>query len=232
MRHMAVGDSRGSRRQRVAVIAVLSLMLIAVITIVLVTRDTSPSAADPPDSPTQGPSATSSPGTPQPTSTSSPTPSSPAPSAPPASPAPPVTTHGAIDDDAVQELVDSYVVTAAGTAPDDPHASDRVAAVAGDTIIAELEADLLELDSNGWTRTGTPEVISASVIDQDDSATPPTATVQACIDSSDVHVIDSAGDPLPSDPSSARALNLYTLNQQDDGSWILVSRSFPDNPAC
>lgn len=227
MRHTASGSSRGPRRQRAAIVAALSLVLIAVIAVVLLTRDLSSSSADPPASPTPGSSSSASPGTPQPSASPSATPSS-----PPAAPAPPVTTQGAIDDDAAEELVDTYVVKAAEVAPDDPRAADQVETVAGDVMIAELEADLLELDSNGWTRTGTPQVVSATVLDQDDDATPPTATVEACIDSSDVHIIDSAGDPLPSDPPSARALNVYTLNQQDDGSWILVSRSFPDNPAC
>lgn len=137
-----------------------------------------------------------------------------------------------IDDDAAEELVSSYVTAAASIAPDDDHVAEQVDAVAGEVLVEELEATLLELDSNGWTRSGVPRVISATVTEQDDRADPPTATVEACIDASGVRTLDSAGDPLPSDPSSARALNIYVLNQQDDGSWILVSHTFPNDPAC
>lgn len=216
------------RRRHVVIAAVLCLALIVALVMVLVARDGARSSADPSDAPTPSPATP----IPSPTAAQTPTPTPTGTSSSTGTAAPPVTTQGRIDNDDAEELVGSYVERAATADPDDPHAAEQVAAIAGDGIIAELQADLLELDSNGWTRTGTPRVVSASVTEQDDTVDPPTATVEACIDSSDVRVIDSAGDPLPTSPASARALNLYTVSQQDDGSWILVSHSFPNDPAC
>ena len=224
-------DSQGTRRQRAVVASVLCLVLVAVLAIVLLNRNTAPSSAEPSDSPTstaQGSSQspTGNGQTPPPSSTST---ASPSPTAPPA---PPVMTQGSIDDDSAEKLVSAYVTAASEVSPDGGQVAQQVSAVAGDALIGELESRLLELESNGWTSSGVPRVVSATVIEQDDSADPPTATVEACIDASDVRVLDSAGDPLPSDTASARALNVYVINQQDDGSWILISHTFPDNPAC
>src|SRR5699024_6327746 len=110
--------------------------------------------------------------------------------------------------------------------------SAQVSAVAGKRFISELEASLLELESQGWTLSGTPDVVLVRITSRDRNTTPPTVTIEACIDSSDVHTLDSNGDPLPTDPSSARALNSYVLSQQDNGTWLITSHSFPPDPSC
>src|SRR5699024_12329702 len=126
-------------------------------------------------------------------------------------------TQGSIDDESAEKLVSAYVTAASEVSPDGGQVAQQVSAVAGEALIGELESRLLELESNGWTSSGVPRVVSATVIEQDDSADPPTATVEACIDASDGRVLDSAGDPLPSDAAAARALNDTGTHQQDDG---------------
>ncbi|UFU05726.1 hypothetical protein [Ruania halotolerans] len=216
------GVHAGRGRRTVVLLGVV-LVLIMVLVGVLIAQN-STSSADPAD-----PTGSAR----DPASSSAPPPSPSPPSSPssPSTPAPQVPAQGAIDDDTAQTLLETYVTAVAEIAPDAEDVPERIDAVAGETIIAELEAELLELDSNGWTRTGSAVVDSASVIDQDSTATPPVATVHACIDSSEVRVLDSAGAPLPQDPSAARAVNIYTLHQVD-GAWVIVSRTFGDDPAC
>lgn len=247
------------RRRRWPTVAVtLGLTVLFVLGLVLILGDPWPSAGDPsaddatesqsPSVPTGAPSTTpdptdpTDPGTGDPTDpgTVSPDPASPSdpagqPSAPPSSapsPAPTVTTTGPIGEDGAEAIVAGYLSTVSELEADTVDVPALVGNVAGAPLVAEIEADLLELDSQGWQRTGTPVVASMSVLEQDEDASPPTATVQACIDSSDVQVLDSSGEPLPQDPSTARALNIYQLTQNEDGSWFIASRSFPSDPAC
>src|SRR5690625_5224221 len=181
-------DSQGTRRKRAVVVSVLCLVLVAVLAIVLLNRNTAPSSAEPSDSPTsttQGSSQspTGKDHTPSPSSTST---ASPSPAAPP------VMTQGSIDDDSAEELVSAYVTAASEVSPDVDQVAQQVSTVAGEALIGELESRLLELESNGWTSSGVPRVVSATVIEQDDSGDPPTATVEACIDARDVREIGRA----------------------------------------
>lgn len=244
------GSERARQRGRVMLGAAIVFALLVVVAVVLILADPWPTASDPgpgdstespvsppPDDPTDEPAASdppdSSPASPGPTDPADSGTAGPTPSAPTDVPSSaPVTTAGPLDDDSAQEVVGSYLTAAAGLETDTTDVSARVNSIAGESLIAELEADLLELDSQGWQRTGAPVAVSATVIDQDENSSPPTATVQACIDSSDVQVVDAAGEPLPNDPSANRALNVYTLAQNDDGAWIIVSRSFPPDPSC
>lgn len=100
--------------------------------------------------------------------------------------------------------------------------------VATGAIVKELGNEQLELDSNGWTQTGQSVVDSVKVLRTTDHG----ATVQACIDSSAVKLLDSEGKPIGTPSADRRALNIYTLVQNTDGTWQVADRSFPDNPTC
>jgi hypothetical protein len=100
--------------------------------------------------------------------------------------------------------------------------------VATGAIVEELGNEQLELDSNGWTQTGQSVVDSVKVL----RTTGHGATVQACIDSSAVELLDSKGKPIGTPSADRRALNIYTLVQNADGSWRVTDRTFPDNPSC
>jgi len=102
------------------------------------------------------------------------------------------------------------------------------AKVASGAILEELQNDAQELEANGWSRTGVAEVDGVTVLESDDAKG--TATVEACVDSSDVATLDQNGDRLNPE-GTARALNLYSL-ARTDGAWRVVSRTFPDDTAC
>lgn len=98
-------------------------------------------------------------------------------------------------------------------------------------ILAELENDRLELEDNGWTRTGADSVVSLEVTSFQPNAQPQTATVAACIDSSAVALLDAAGKPIASGSGEKRSVNIYTL-VLEEGAWRVADRTFPDEAAC
>lgn len=246
------GSQPARRRIRPLIAAVSGITLVAVLGVILVvvgpwSSGDEPSAggstgtqepADPPSTTEQpstpGTADPSDPGSGAPDSTPSSDPADPTPSSPGTSggSGSAVVTQSPIAEDGAEKVVVSYLSAISELEPDTPDVSAHVGGIAGEDLIEEAEADLLELESNGWERTGAPVVVSVMVTEQEQDAAPPTATVEACIDSSDVQVLDASGEPLPKDPGAARALNIYHLEQNEDGSWIVASRTFPSNPSC
>jgi len=145
----------------------------------------------------------------------------------------PGTAAGELADDEALTIVETALaasLSGIGT-PEDLDALLQDIAV--DDYAAELEAQWLELSSQGWTVTGAPTLVDAEVTSLDLDADQPVAQVTACVDSSDVEMLDAAdariGDPAATTP---RALHLFTLVQDDDGAWRISAHSFPNDPTC
>lgn len=117
----------------------------------------------------------------------------------------------------------------------DPAAADPrpgLGDAASGAILAELENDTQELESNGWTREGSATIDGLTLVTSDAAAEPATVVIEACVDSSAVRTLDHSGNPVGDSGSTVqRALNIYTLAYIDDV-WKVVARTFPDNPAC
>ncbi|MGW8482198.1 hypothetical protein ACWGJP_03625 [Microbacterium sp. NPDC055903] len=140
---------------------------------------------------------------------------------------------GELEEDQALDVIQTALaapIASVGTSAD---LQELLRDVAADSYAAELEAQWQEYAANGWTVTGTPELISADVTDLDTDASPATAAVTACIDSSAVTIEDAAGEPI-GDPSARaeRALHLFSLAQGDDGTWRITAHSFPNDPKC
>lgn len=240
------------------ILAVLALLVVGgAITLALLLSSKGPSTAGPdtpsgtssePSSPTTTPSGPSQSPSDDPTGTptddpsgtptdrgssSSPTPTNPttAPTLP--SGGPTSTAPGELAEDEAAVVVDTAItapLTEADTA--DALATD-LADVAVDGYASELEAQWLELTSQGWSVTGTPTIASTDVTDVDSSADPVTAQVLACIDSSGVAIVDADGEPVGNRSAAMpRALHSFTMIQDADGTWRISDHSFPDNPSC
>lgn len=226
---------RSATRKRIAWVTVA---LLATVAVVGVAWDAWPAgksstAEGAPATPNQPVEASTSTPTPTPTSSATSTPTS-SPSAPISTPSPstPATPNPPPLKDATVTVSDFLAATAI-IAPDAPDTADQLAKVAAGSIIAEIENDQQELVANGWTQKGTPIVDSLSIVSNDATATPPSAVVQACIDSSAVVTFDSDGKPLagPGDAKPDRALNIFKL-QRDGTSWRVTARSFPNDTTC
>lgn len=241
--------SAGRRVLRWSVIALILIGLGLLLTVLLVPGDTgtagpgdssSPSTAAPASSPNDGSTATD-PTTDDPsvspTAPSSPTPpgtpSSAPPSSAPPSDAPTAAAPGELDEGSAKDVISLAIDTPLTSADTEDALDDTLADIAIEGYAAELEAQWLELTSQGWSLTGSPHVESLEIITLEADSDPATAQVVACIDSSEVTTVDAAGDPV-GDPSAAspRALHHFTMIQGDDGVWRISTHSFPDDPSC
>lgn len=167
-----------------------------------------------------------------------PTPTNPAPTnpAPPTTPAPVATSdpsapEGTVSPEIATTAVESLLVTLAsdpeGVQPDDT----TLTSLATGAILNEIAADTQELEANGWTRTGVAKVDGVRIISNDPSANPATAVVEVCVDSTDVRLLDVAGDVIGDPLATPRSLNIYSL-VSEGGVWRVAARTFPDEPAC
>lgn len=132
----------------------------------------------------------------------------------------------------VTTVLDGFLAAGARAAADPATGTDEVDPVATGAMLAEIANDQQELAAFGWTRSGSPTIVSASVLSSDPTAAPPTVLVRACLDISGVVTRDSAGAPVPSDPTvTPRALTDFTL-VGSGSQWLVSDRSYPDNPQC
>lgn len=233
--------------------SVMALLLIAlVVALALVLGTEGPGTAGPGDPPSPATDEPTSPGPDPPTISDSPAPSdtptddpsdaptdpttapdSPDPTSSPTSEAPSPAAPGELNEDSATDVVSSAIGIPL-TSPDSEDAlADALTDVAVEGYAAELEAQWLELTSQGWSTTGSPRVESLEITELDTTSDPATAEMTACIDSSEVTTVDAEGASI-GDPSavSPRAFHLFTMVQGDDGIWRISSHSFPNDPSC
>lgn len=144
----------------------------------------------------------------------------------PAEPAP-STEPGEIEDNSATDVVAHILAIPIQPVETVEDLDTLMGNVASGGYLQELENQWQELVANGWSVEGSPTVVSAEVTEASDTQ----ATVVACVDSSHVRTLDAAGVAIGT-ASTARALNVYTLEQSSDGIWRITSHSFPNDPAC
>ena len=96
------------------------------------------------------------------------------------------------------------------------------------SALEEFDAQALEWTRDGTHATGTPTLEDVHIISDDGAGN---ITVSACVDSSNVRVLNDAGTALTDDTTMTRALT-YFLFVNDGGAWKLSGFSFPDDPTC
>lgn len=219
--HTEPGSPRRSWRLPVTIAAVLGASALTIGAIFAAgageSRETTADSASP--RPAATPDATASP---SPTPTPTPTPS-PSPDAVPA--------EGQLTPDVAAQAVQSLLGAVATQATDPTTAVDALSVHATGAILAEIGADTDELKANGWTRVGTAKVDGVRVLELNEAATPKTATVEACVDSTDVRLLDMAGEAIGVPNATPRSLNIYSLVSDGD-TWRVTARTFAANPAC
>jgi hypothetical protein len=125
-----------------------------------------------------------------------------------------------------------FTLTVPISPDDDVDLSAELAGVVSDTYLSELEAERLEFEAEGWTRTGAYRLGSPEILDFQEDSHGSTATVRVCVDSSAV-VVTSADGAEVAGASGDTAWNIFVLSKPaDTDSWILVGRTFPNDPAC
>lgn len=147
---------------------------------------------------------------------------------PPPTPAS-TSTPGGIEEDG-EEFVVPFVA-AESASRSDPSRPVVYADVATGTALKDLEAQALEFMENGLVQVGLPEIVSATILDVDEDADPAEMQILACLDYSDVEVVDANGDSAKSDDAPQRIPTLLTLLKEDEH-WLVGYRSFPDDASC
>jgi hypothetical protein len=100
-------------------------------------------------------------------------------------------------------------------------------------VAGELQATQEDRKAEGYTQIGSPRITSVTASKVDLSSSPPTVTLDVCIDSSHIDVLDSAGHSLASSlyKSKKPVLNVYGAEWLDD-TWKLTTHSIPTKGKC
>jgi hypothetical protein len=146
---------------------------------------------------------------------------------------PPTTQPGAPTaevEDAAENLISSVLVVTTNVVNGDiDFVLDSLKSAALPTFLSGVEAERMELEDQGWTRTGSAKIDALETLSYDAEKTPPSLTLRACVDTSDVVIRNADGDVVTG--GATRSWNIYEL-QQVDGNWMIVGQTFSDDPAC
>ena len=124
----------------------------------------------------------------------------------------------------------SYILTTlydAYTDPEQAQATD-LSSVLTASALEEFDAQALEWTRDGTHTTGSPTLEDVHILSDDGAGN---VTVSACVDSSNVRVLNDAGTALTDDTTMTRALTYFQF-VKDGETWKLSGFSFPDDPTC
>ncbi|MBK7822187.1 MAG: hypothetical protein IPJ61_14315 [Tessaracoccus sp.] len=207
----------GRRNRRLAA----GLIAVGVVCVgALVIPNLLPKSGDPVRGP--GPSSASSGATTPPSGQASPSGSGAASEVPPIDVTPPPA------DDAILEARVQVVLERASEALGEEPSVDVLDGVATGAFRTMLELQLEEWSDADWHQVGSPTVSDVAVEDEKDDNT---LIVSACVDSSDVKVLDENGVNVRDESTPNRSRMLFTLEPRG-GQWMIADQTFPDDPAC
>ena len=142
----------------------------------------------------------------------------------------PANASGSLATDSEAAVQASFVMNTLWDAYADPEqarATD-LSSVLTASALEEFDAQALEWTRDGTHATGTPTLEDVHIISDDGAGN---ITVSACVDSSNVRVLNDAGTALTDDTTMTRALTYFQF-VKDGETWKLSGFSFPDDPTC
>lgn len=107
--------------------------------------------------------------------------------------------------------------------------SDLEAVTVG-SALDQYIATATEYALSGWHVEGSSQVVGTPRLADGDYRGQDAKILEVCLDSSDVKVLDSAGNQVNS-TQIPRSLNIFTLIE-DNGEWKIASHDFPNNADC
>ena len=111
--------------------------------------------------------------------------------------------------------------------PEQARATDLSSVLTG-SALEEFDAQAFEWTRDGTHTTGTPTLEDVHILSDDGAGN---ITVSACVDSSNVRVLNDAGTALTDDTTMTRALTYFQF-VKDGETWKLSGFSVPDDPPC
>lgn len=154
------------------------------------------------------------------------------PAAAPASPSPSAKGVEEVEEETSPLLLAVLEETAEITPEDPSDVVGELSDVATRAFLSELEAERLEFETEGWTRTGDYSFGEVEVLEHSSTSDGEVATLRVCVDSSALVTQRADGQVIETSPESARAWNIFVLERPDSADWRIVGRTFPDDPAC
>lgn len=137
---------------------------------------------------------------------------------------------GSLTEDTASTLIATAIGAPLTQSEDEGALAQQIASFAAGAFASELEVQWEELVVNGWSISGTPEIVKTSV---ETAADDRSAVALSCVDATAVHTLDSEGEPIAPEASrDNRALHRFTLTRGDDDVWRVTKHDFPDDPAC
>lgn len=138
----------------------------------------------------------------------------------------------AVDDESAEDLVAPVIESTAALLAD-PLGLDvsGLEVLVSDEALAQTRAQTLEYSVMGWHQVGSPEVVSARVIEVSESEEPPRAEVEVCLDHTDVDILDESGLSIVDPTAQRRVLTIFILEYRDQA-WVTIDRQFPVETAC
>ncbi len=113
----------------------------------------------------------------------------------------------------------------------DPDAAFSLEGVANGAAASEVESTLAEFRTVGYRQVGGVAVDEVSLLDSDLGGDPPSLTLSACIDATQVAIDDEHGQRVRAPSSQARSLHHYDI-AFDGERWQVISHGFPDDADC
>lgn len=207
---------------RPAMLVVAAVIALALAAVFVFTRL---GGNDPDDAASQPVSSPSASQTPTSSETASPKPTTSTPTSPEPEPSPSPTgappEHETVEED-LSTTLDN--VSEGLTQPQAEISIDGTAGAFEEMIALQLQ----EYSDQGWTQEGSPEVVSVEIIEElPDGA----LLVNACIDSTDIKVLDDRGRDMRGPGTPDRSMNTFTLIP-GDGVWLVADQTFPEDPTC
>lgn len=147
-------------------------------------------------------------------------------------PSPSVTDLEEVEAETSPMLLSVLEETAEITPEDPSDVVGELSDVATRAFLSELEAERLEFETEGWTRTGDYSFGEVEVLEHSPTSDGEVATVRVCVDSSALVTQRADGQVVETSPESARAWNIFVLERSGSADWRIVGRTFPDDPAC
>ena len=128
-----------------------------------------------------------------------------------------------------KEATDDFIDVVSDVLKEPDSTSRTVPSVTG-AALEELHNRVVEYENSGWRVVGEAVIVRQKVVKYVED--PETAVVRACVDNSEVRVVDAKGNTVPgSKPARARTLNVFTVVKEKD-TWVISESRLASQPDC
>ena len=130
----------------------------------------------------------------------------------------------------VSDLVEPYIAAEVALRRD-PEISYSLEDVAVGAALEDLNIQALEFAENGMVQRGEPELISATPLESEVDADPPSISALVCLDYRSVEYLTPDGHEIKDPDAQSRVPRIVKLDRVEDR-WLVAEVTFPDEDEC